>query len=131
MRKRINQLKTSTKINVNSFFFIVILFSFELTMNYQFDFDVQIWTFKNLAKTTIIINIETFVKKFINDKYVKKYQISTLSITKKINFKLIDNFIEHALTKITIIKIRLRNHVNEILCLITSLKKFDLILDMF
>ena len=52
-------------------------------------------------------------------------------MTKKINFKLIDNFIEHALTKIIIIKIRLRNYVKKNLCLITSLNKFDLIFDMF
>ena len=47
------------------------------------------------------------------------------------NFKLIDNFIEHALTRIARMKMRLKNHVNEVLCLMISLKKFDLIFDMF
>ena len=84
-----------------------------------------------MIKTIIIIDTKISIKKFINEKYVKKYRISTLLITKKINLKLIDNFIEHILTKITIIKICLKNHVNEILYLIISLNKFDVIFDMF
>ena len=78
-----------------------------------------------------MIDTETFAKGFVYDKYIKKYKIFTLLITKKINLKLINNFIEHALTRIIIIKIRLRNYVKKILCLITSLNKFDLIFGIF
>ena len=86
---------------------------------------------KKLIKAILIIDTKIFAKEFVYNKYIKKYKIFTLLITKKINFKLINNFIEHALTKIIIIKIRLKNYVKKISCLITSLNKFDLILDMF
>ena len=78
-----------------------------------------------------MLNIKTLIAKFVNANYIKKHRIFILFITKKINFKLINNFIEHALTKIIIIKVRLSNYVNEILCLIALLKKFDVILNMF
>ena len=77
-----------------------------------------------------MLNIKTLIAKIVNTNYIKKYRTFILFITKKINLKLIDNFIEYTLTKIIIIKIRLNNYVNKILCLIISLKKFDVILNI-
>ena len=53
-----------------------------------------------------------------------------MSITKKINFKLTNNSIEHTLTKIAIIKIRLKKYIKKTLCLIILLNKFDVILNI-
>ena len=86
---------------------------------------------KKLIKTIFIIDTKVFAKEFVCDKYIKKYKIFTLFITKKINFKLINNFIEHTLTRIIIIKIYLKNYVKKVLCLIILLNKFDLIFDIF
>ena len=77
-----------------------------------------------------MLNIEASIARFVNTNYIKKYRIFILFITKKINLKLIDDFIEYTLTKIIIIKIRLNDYVNKTLCLIVSLKKFDVILNM-
>ena len=112
-------------------FFLIIFSFFELTINHQFNFDVQIFIFEKLTKIIFIIDIKTFVKKFVNVNFVKKYRISTIIITKKVNLKLVDDFTKHALTQITSIKIQLKNHVDEILYLITSLNKFDIIFKMF
>ena len=130
MRKRINQLKTQVDVSVESFLFTIIVFSFELKLNHQLNFDVQIWTFEKLIKTILMIDTRIFVKEFVNAAYIKRYQILTLSITKKINLKLANNLTKHALTRMIWIKMNLKDHVNEILCLITSLSKFDIIFDM-
>ena len=97
MRQRIEQLKTQNIINVESFFFDVIISSIKLIMNYQFDFNAQIWTSKNLIKTLLMMNTKIFAINFVNSKYVKKHKISTLFMTKKINFKLTNDFSKHFL----------------------------------
>ena len=131
MRKRINQLKTQVTVSVDSFFFNVILFFLSLAINHQLDFDAHVWTSNDLIKRNLMIDTKTFAKKFVKDKFVKRYRIFILFMSKKINFKLIDEFTKHALIKMTIIKIRLKNHVKKMFCLITSLNKFDVIFDMF
>ena len=130
MRKRINQLKTQIRVSVESFFFIVILFFFSFTIDHQLDFDAHIETSNELIKNDFMIDTKVFAKKFVKNKFVKRYRISTLLMSKKINFKLIDEFTKHALIKMTIIKIRLRNHMRKVFCLMTSLNKFDVILSM-
>ena len=92
------------------------------------NFDAKIKTLKNLFEAKLIIDIKTSIKNFVNVKYVKKHKIFIFLIAKKVNLRLTNNFIEHALTRITIIKIHLKNYINEILCLITFLNKFDVIL---
>lgn len=64
----------------------------------------------------------------MNFKYVQKHRILIMSMIKRINLRLIDDFIKNELTKLIIIKIPLKNHVKKMLCLMTSLNKFDLIL---
>ena len=130
MRKRINQLKTQINENAEPFFFIVTMFSLELAVKHQLDFDVRIWTSTNLIKALLMMNTNVSTIDFVNFKYVHKHKIFTMFMIKHVNLKLIDDFIEHALTRMIIIKVRLKNHVNEMLCFVTSLNKFDLILKM-
>ena len=130
MRKRINQLKTQVNENAEPFLFIVTMFSLELAVEHQLDFDARIWTSTNLIKALLMMNTDVSATDFVSFKYVHKHKIFTMLMIKHVNLKLIDDFIEHALTRMIMIKVRLEDHVNEMLCLVTSLGKFDLILEM-
>lgn len=130
MRKRITQLEAQAGVSAESFLSTVTLSSLELTMGHQLDFDAQVWTPGGLAKAILMVDTGASAKGFVCDKYIKRYKIPTLPMTKKVNLRLADNSTEHALTRMAMIKIRLGDHVEEVPCLVTPLGKFDLILGM-
>ena len=136
-RKRINQLKKQQKKVVNTHLVIVNLFfcylntrTITLRNENQLDFDIMILNFKKWQRAFFMIDSKVFASNFVNVNFVKFHKILTMILTKFINFIMIDDDKVYRLTKMTQIKFILSDHIDELWCLMTSLKKYDIIVSM-
>ena len=133
MRRRIRQLEHI----IDSHFNTVKLSSLTLdALNFrasnerQLDFQEKIETLTNARKASIMIDTEVSTFEFVNVNFVKQHKLNIMILVKFIKFRLADDKLISNIIRMTQVKFQLSEHVNEIWCLITTLNKFDLILDM-
>ena len=130
MRQRIEQLEAQSIASAEPSLSDVTISSIKLVMGHQLDFDAQIWTPGGLAKALLMVDTGASAIGFVNSKYVRRHKIPTLLMTRKVNLKLADDSSEHSLTQMAMIKVRMGCHVEELLCLVAPLGRFDVILGM-
>ena len=86
--------------------------------------------FKKSRKVSLIIDTRTSIHDFVKFNFVKYYKLSTITLINSIQLKLIDNDTTHQFTHMTQIKIQLNEHLEKFWCFITSINRFEIILDM-
>ena len=136
-RKRISQLKKQQKKIVDTHLVIVNLFfcylntrTIILRNENQLNFDIIILNFKEWQRISFMIDSRVFASNFVNVNFVKLHKILTMILTKLINFIMINDDKVYRFTRIVQIKFILSDHIDELWCLMISLKKYDIIMSM-
>ena len=134
MRKRIKQLEQIIDSHLN----IVKLSSliqnvlqFKISNDRQLNFQEKVQTFFETRKTSIMTDTEVSASDFVNANFVKRYKLDIMTFIKPIRLRLVDDKFVLNIIRMARVKFQLKKHVNEVWCLITTLGKFDLILNMF
>ena len=133
MRNRIKQLKHIIDSHLN----IVKLSSFTLNAirlkvnnERQLNFQEKVQTSSKTTKISIMTNTKISTSNFVDVNFVKQHKLNIMILIKFIKLRLIDDKFVLNIIRMIRMKFQLKKHVNEIWCLITTLKKFDLILNM-
>ena len=84
-----------------------------------------------MQKITIFIDIETSTLIFVNINFVKLHKILIVTLTKLVKLRLVDDKLVSNIIHMTQINLFLNEHKKNFWCIITFLRKFELILDMF
>ena len=133
MRKKIKKLKhfiDSHLVTIKLSSINLNVYIFEIRNKRQLNFDAKIEIVKKFKKTYFLTNIDVFASEFVDINFVKQHKLFTMLFKNFIKLRLVDNNLTFNITRMTLMKFQLKNHVIELWCLIISLKKFDLILDM-
>ena len=69
-------------------------------------------------------------KSFINTKFIKRYKLLLLKLIKFIKLRLINKELVEVISYATRIILFFEDYLKELYCLITSLTKFNIILDI-
>ena len=133
MRKRIKKLEhliDSHLVTVKLSSISLNVYISEIRNERQLNFDVKIETVKELKKAYLLTNTDASASEFVNINFVKHHKLLTMSLKNSIKLRLTNNNLAFNITRMTLMKFQLAKHVIELWCLVTSLRKFDLILDM-
>ena len=85
---------------------------------------------RELINITFLTDIEVLVKSFINANFAKYYKISFILLMKVYKLRLANNIIKENIIYIIKIIYALNDYIEELYYLITSLVRFDIILDI-
>ena len=97
----------------------------------QLNFVAQIYIRIEIVKDSLLTNTSAFAQSFVNTNFVKQHKLFTIKLRRSIKLRLVDDKLVLNVTHMTQVKFRLNIHVNEIWCLITTLDKHVIIVDMF
>ena len=78
-----------------------------------------------------MIDTKVFVIEFVSFNFVKHYKLLMIILSKSMKLRLANNETTHQITRMTQIKIQLKNHLEKFWCMIALIDKFDVILNMF
>ena len=87
-------------------------------------------TDRELINITFLTDIEALVKSFINVNFTKYYKILLILLIKVYKLRLANNIIRENIIYIIRIIYALNDYIEELYYLITSLVRFDIILDI-
>ena len=112
-------------VNIFSMHFNVVNLS--IFKDRQLEFDCHVHISKDARKTFLMTNIEVSTLKLVDHNFVKYHKFFTIALIKSIRLRLIDDAIALNITRLTQVKMQLKNHVEKLWCMINVLKFFDLI----
>ena len=78
-----------------------------------------------------MIDTKVFVIEFVSFNFVKHYKLLMIILSKSMKLRLANNETTHQITRMTQVKIQLKNHLEKLWCMIALINKFDVILSMF
>ena len=116
MRKRIKKLKYST----NSHLVTIKLSSISLDVyiskirnERQLNFDAKIKIIKKFKKAYFLTDTNVFASEFVNTNFVKQHKLFIMLFKNFIKLRLVDNNLALNITRMTLMKFQLTNHVIE------------------
>ena len=77
-----------------------------------------------------MIDTKSFVIEFVNFNFVKHYKLLIITLSKSMTLRLANNETIHQITRMTQVKIQLKNHLEKLWYMIALIDKFDVILSM-
>ena len=96
----------------------------------QLDFKTEILNSHEKKKIQCLTDTGASAKSFINANFAKYQKLPLMTLIKPLKLRLTNGDIDGEIIHATRIIISFEDHIEELLCLIIFLTKFDLILDM-